>query len=230
MKGFMPFVVMLLYVNSLIAQNGTIKAFTVNGVSFEMVYVEGGQYTIGEASSAETNVNDFLIGKTEVTQELWKAVTGKNPSSMRGKEKPVETVSWNDCQEFLQKLSQLTGQNFRLPTENEWEYAARGGNKATGCKFSGSNVMGKVGWYSGNSDNQTHPVASKMPNELGIFDMSGNLWEWCSDIYQGVDNLQYVIRGGCFTDATQICTITNRGKSDPATASDICGLRLAMDK
>lgn len=229
MKGFMPFVVMLLYVNSLIAQNGTIKAFTVNGVDFEMVYVEGGQYTIGEASSAETNVNDFLIGKTEVTQELWKAVMGKNPSTSRGKNNPVDMVSWNDCQAFIQKLNQLTGQTFRLPTEAEWEYAARGGNKSGGFKFSGANVIGKVGWYSGNSNSQTHPVASKMPNELGIYDMSGNVWEWCSNLYDD-ETGQYAIRGGCFTDATQICTITNRGKSDPATASDICGLRLAMDK
>lgn len=210
----------------LMAQNGTIKKFSANGVDFEMVYVEGGQYTIGEASS---NVNDFLIGKTEVTQELWKAVMGKNPSTSRGKNNPVDMVSWNDCQAFIQKLNQLTGQTFRLPTEAEWEYAARGGNKSGGFKFSGANVIGKVGWYSGNSNSQTHPVASKMPNELGIYDMSGNVWEWCSNLYDD-ETGQYAIRGGCFTDATQICTITNRGKSDPATASDICGLRLAMDK
>lgn len=219
----------LMSASSLMAQDGTVRTFTANGVSFDMIYVEGGQYAQGEPANA-VSVSDFCIGKTEVTQELWKAVMGKNPSTMRGKGNPVETVSWNDCQTFIQKLNQLTGQNFRFPTEKEWEYASRGGNKSQGFKFSGGNVMGKQGWYNGNSNGQTHPVATKSANELGIFDMSGNVWEWCSDIFEGIDSKQYVIRGGCFNDATQICVLTNRSKSDPTTASDVCGLRLASDK
>lgn len=214
------------------AQNGTVKKFTANGVDFEMVYVEGGTYQMGETGKTEeTTVGNFHIGKTEVTQELWKAVMGKNPSTARGrvKERPVETVSWSDCKEFIEKLNQLTGQKFRLPTEEEWEYAARGGSKSLNYKFSGGDVIGKVGWYSKNSETTTHPVATKAANELGIFDMSGNVWEWCSDPYEGVEPLQYVIRGGGYTDTSQACWVWNRSKSDPKNRNDICGFRLAMD-
>ena len=215
------------------SQNGTVQTFTVKGISFDMVAVEGGSFEMGEPGKAEaTTVGSFLIGKTEVTGVLWKAVMGKNPSTARGrgKELPVESVSWNDCKEFIEKLNQLTGQKFRMPTEEEWEYAARGGNKSSGFKFSGGDTMGKVGWYSKNSESSTHQVATKTPNELGIYDMSGNVWEWCSDAYEGVESLQYVIRGGCFNDTSQACWIWNRSKNHPTSRIDICGLRLAMDK
>ena len=216
-----------------VAQNGEVREFEANGVKFEMICVDGGTYQMGEPEKAEeTEVGSFLIGKTEVTQDLWKAVMGKNPSTFRsrGKGEPVESVSWNDCKEFIEKLNQLTGQKFRLPSEDEWEYAARGGSKSQNFKFSGGNAMSKAGWYSNNSDRRTHPVATKAPNELGIYDMSGNVWEWCADPYEGIESLQYVIRGGCFTDTSQACWVWNRSKNHPTSRSELCGLRLAIDK
>ena len=171
--------------------------FTVNGVSFEMVRVEGGTFRMGATSEQEDDawprekpvhsvtLSSYYIGKTEVTQALWQAVMGSNPSFYKGADRPVEYVSWNDCQEFIQKLNSLTGRNFRLPTEAEWEFACRGGNNSCGYKYSGSNNLGSVAWYDENSGGQTHRVATKAPNELGIYDMSGNVWEWCSDWYGG---------------------------------------------
>ena len=216
-----------------VAQNGEVREFTANGVKFEMVCVDGGTYNMGEpGKQEETEVDGFMIGRTEVTQELWKAVMGKNPASLhgRGKGMPVESVSWNDCKEFIEKLNQLTGQKFRLPSEDEWEYAARGGSKSGNFKFSGGDSMGKFGWYSKNSDSHVHPVGTKAPNELGIYDMSGNVWEWCSDPYEGIQTLQYVIRGGCFNDTSQACWVWNRSKNVPTGRNELCGMRLAMDK
>ena len=170
--------------------------FTVNGVTFTMIAVEGGTFQMGatseQGSDAESDekpvhsvtLSDYCIGETEVTQELWEAVMGSNPSGFSGyPQRPVEKVSWNDCQEFITKLNQLTGKNFRLPTEAEWEYAARGGNKSQGYKYSGSNTIDNVAWYYSNSASRTHDVKTKSPNELGIYDMSGNVWEWCYDWY-----------------------------------------------
>ena len=169
--------------------------FTVRGVSFEMVRVEGGTFRMGATSEQEdeadsdekpvhsVTLSSYYIGKTEVTQALWKAVMGSNPSNFKGSNLPVECVSWNECQEFIQKLNSLTGRNFRLPTEAEWEFACRGGNNSRGYKYSGSNNLDSVAWYLGNSGGKTHPVATKTPNELGIYDMSGNVFEWCSDWY-----------------------------------------------
>ena len=172
--------------------------FTLNGISFKMVRVEGGTFQMGsnDGSSAEKPVHEvtvsrFSIGATEVTQELWEAVMGSNPSYFKGSKRPVEKVSWNDCQTFITKLNQLTGKTFRLPTEAEWEYAARGGNKSKGYTYSGSNTIDNVAWYTVNCydkgesspDYGTHDVATKAPNELGIYDMSGNVWEWCQDWY-----------------------------------------------
>ena len=171
------------------------QTFTVNGVTFTMIGVQGGTFTMGatreqggdawdsEKPAHRVTLSSFSIGQTEVTQELWEAVMGSNPSDRKGPKRPVEQVSWNDCQEFVTKLNALTGQHFRLPTEAEWEYAARGGSKSQGYKYSGSNNIGDVAWYDGNSGRTTHDVATKQPNELGIFDMSGNVYEWCQDWY-----------------------------------------------
>ena len=159
----------------------------------EMVFVKGGTFMMGatpeqgsDAGDGEkpvhsVTVSDFYIGKYEVTQAQWKAVMGKNPSHYKGENRPVERVSWYDIQKFIEKLNAKTGKRYRLPTEAEWEYAARGGNQSKGYKYSGSNDIGSVAWYTNNSGDRTHPVGQKQPNELGLYDMTGNVWEWCSD-------------------------------------------------
>ena len=210
-----------------------------------MIKVEGGTFLMGsndsESDSDErpihsVTLDDYYIGETEVTQELWEAVMGTNPSWFKGSNKPVEMVSWNDCQEFINKLNQLTGINFRLPTEAEWEYAARGGNKSQGYKYAGSNTIDEVAWYD---DNATHPVGTKSPNELGIYDMSGNVWEWCSDwyaIYTSVSQTNptgpstgsyRVLRGGGWGSYAQDCRVSNRFDY-PVYISIYGGFRLAL--
>ena len=226
--------------------------FTVRGVSFEMVRVEGGTFRMGATSEQGSDVWDnekpvhsvtlsgYYIGKTEVTQALWKAVMGINPSRFKGDYLPVENVSWDDCQEFIRKLNSMTGQNFRLPTEAEWEFACRGGNNSRGYKYSGSNNLGSVAWYDGNSGNKTHPVGTKAPNELGIYDMSGNVWEWCADWYgdyssgaqtnptgpYGGSNRVY--RGGSWNYDVGRCRSSNRDFYYPWIRDIILGLRLAL--
>ena len=226
--------------------------FMVNGVSFEMVRVEGGTFRMGATSEQEENAYDsekpvhsvtlsgYYIGKTEVTQVLWEAVMGSNPSRFKGDYLPVENVSWDDCQEFIRKLNSMTGQNFRLPTEAEWEFACRGGNNSRGYKYSGSNNLGSVAWYDGNSGNKTHPVGTKAPNELGIYDMSGNVWEWCADWYgdyssgaqtnptgpYGGSNRVY--RGGSWNYDVGRCRSSNRDFYYPWIRDIILGLRLAL--
>lgn len=226
--------------------------FTVNGVSFEMVRVEGGTFSMGatseqgnEAYSNEMPVhsvtlNSYYIGKTEVTQALWQAVMGRNPSYFKGSDLPVEWVSWDVCQEFIQKLNHLTGRNFRLPTEAEWEFACRGGNNSRGYKYSGSNNLGSVAWYDGNSGDKIHPVGTKAPNELGIYDMSGNVWEWCSDWYADYTSYSQtnptgpqsgsgrVYRGGSCSFSAWYCRSSNRGYFNPAYRDGYLGLRLAL--
>ncbi|MBR4312792.1 MAG: formylglycine-generating enzyme family protein [Bacteroidaceae bacterium] len=235
--------------------NGDKKTYTVNGVSFTMVDVEGGTFTMGATSEQgsdaksdekpahKVTLNNYSIGETEVTQALWQAVMGTNPSNFKGDlQCPVEQVSWNDCQTFIKKLNQLTGENFRLPTEAEWEYAARGGKSSKGYKYSGSNTIGDVAWYTSNSSSKTHAVKTKQPNELGIYDMSGNVYEWCSDWY---DHDYYsssaqtnptgpssgssrVLRGGSWSNSARYCRLANRSYNSPDNRLNCLGLRLAL--
>ena len=175
--------------------NGDVETITVNGVSFNIIHVKGGSFRMGgteeQGSDVENNempvhnvsVGDFCIGETEVTQELWEAVMGGNPSKTLGPQMPVECIRYVDCESFFFKLNFLTNRNFRLPTEAEWEFAARGGNKSRHTKYSGSDDFDAVAWYCNNSGNVTHNVKQKAPNELGLYDMSGNVDEWCADSY-----------------------------------------------
>ncbi len=222
------------------------KTFTVNGVSFEMVFVEGGTFQMGsnDGDSREKPVHsvtlsDYYIGRTEVTQELWQAVMGSNPSDFKGAKNPVNNVSWKNCQEFISKLNRLTGGRFRLPTEAEWEYAARGRKKRRGYKYSGSDDLGSVAWYKENSGSEVHPVGSKSANELGLYDMSGNVVEWCSDWYGSYPSSPQtnptgafpgsgrVSRGGCWSGDATLCRVAFRDNNSPTFTSIILGLRLA---
>ena len=225
------------------------RTFTVNGVTFKMVRVEGGTFRMGssdsDADSDEQPVHSvtlsgYYIGETEVTQALWEAVMGNNPSYFKGANLPVEDVSWNDCQDFIRELNRLTGKRFRLPTEAEWEFAVRGGNRSTGAKYSGSNAIANVAWYTDNSGSKTHPVKGKSPNELGLYDMSGNVWEWCEDRYGSYSSgsqtnpkgassgSNRVLRGGSWFVDTGYCRVANRSGNTLTGRNYYLGLRLAL--
>ncbi len=228
------------------------QTFTVNGVTFTMIAVEGGTFQMGATSEQGSDaydgekpvhsvtLSDYYIGETEVTQELWQAVMGSNLSDFKGSNKPVESVSWNDCQKFIKKLNKKTGKNFRLPTEAEWEYAARGGNKSQGYKYSGSNTIGNVAWYMDNSGSKTHDVKTKQANELGIFDMSGNVYEWCQE-WQGdyssgsqtnptgpSSGSYRVLRGGSWSSIARLCRVSNRSSDNPGNRDYLSGFRLIL--
>jgi formylglycine-generating enzyme required for sulfatase activity len=219
--------------------------------NLEMVLVQGGTFTMGctpeqgsdcyndEKPAHRVTVSSFYIGKYEVTQAQWKIVMGNNPSKFTGDNLPVEQVSWDDVQEFIRKLNARTGLRYRLPTEAEWEYAARGGNRSRGYKYSGSNNISAVAWYDGNSGNKTHPVGQKQPNELGLYDMSGNVWEWCND-WKG-DYSSYaqtnptgpssgsfrMYRGGSWLSLARYARVPFRGNGAPGPKSSNLGFRLA---
>ena len=222
------------------------EVFEVEGCTFKMIAVEGGTFNMGgdyyeSVMYHQVTLDDYHIGETEVTQELWDAVMGSNPSVNSGYwEWPVEYVSWNDCQQFITKLNQKTGRNFRLPTEAEWEFAARGGNKTHGYTYSGSNNFNDVAWCEDNSSDRTQAVGSKQPNELGTYDMSGNVWEWCQDWYapytsQAQTNptgpetgSEHIVRGGCMCGHSRFCSVFYRMYYEPTFKRDEIGLRLAL--
>lgn len=207
---------------------------TVEGINMQMIYVEGGSFTMGateeqsgaayydESPTHRVTLDSYYIGACEVTQAQWRAVMGSNPSYFTGDNNPVERVSWNDAQVFCQELSNLTGKTYCLPTEAQWEYAARGGNKSRKNKYSGSFVIDVVAWYTSNSGGKTHPVGQKRANELGIYDMSGNVWEWCSDRFGSYSSTPQtnptgpssgssrVLRGGSWCDNASYCRVSFR--------------------
>jgi formylglycine-generating enzyme required for sulfatase activity len=223
----------------------------------EFVKVEGGRFNMGSPNTDTEKRDDevlhpvelstFFVQTTPVTQALYTAVMGKNPSDFADdpfwKDIPVNNVTWEDAQAFIKKLNDLMGSHYRLPTEAEWEYAARGGNRSQGFIYSGSNDLNEVGWYWENSDKKAHVVTAKKPNELGIYDMSGNVKEWCSDWYaeyrldhkgsinpQGADNGKWrVLRGGSWNDFAQNCRVALRPDSPEFRNIDI-GFRLVFSE
>ena len=229
------------------------KYFEVGNVQFAMIPVNGGTFTMGATSEMtepdgdekpmhQVTLSSYYIGETEVTQALWKAVMGSNPSYFKGDNLPVEQVSWDDCQTFISKLNGLTGRHFRLPTEAEWEFAARGGNQSRHTQYSGSSRIDDVAWYAGNSGNRTHPVKTKQPNELGIYDMSGNVWEWCQDWFgtynsyaqtnpMGASSGSYrVHRGGSWGGNPGRCRSSLRDRDTPGNEGNYLGLRLVLSE
>ncbi len=229
------------------------RTCSVNGVKFNMVYVEPGEFMMG-ATPEQTDFdadqtpahlvkisNAYFMGETEVTQELWQAVMGNNPSTYNDNlQLPVETVSWDDCQRFIKRLNALTGLTFRLPTEAEWEYAARGGNRTEVNQYSGSYELDVVAWYGENSEGFTKEVKTKAPNELGLYDMSGNVWEWCNDWFRfyspdavtdpkGPETGYFkVFRGGSWSYPARNCTTSFRCSEDVTAKNLNIGFRLAM--
>ena len=223
-----------------------------NGITIDMVKVEAGTFMMGATSEMQnpydeekpvhqvTLTNDYYMGKYEVTQALWKAVMGSNPSEFKGDNLPVENVSWDDCQEFISKLNSMTGRKFRLPTEAEWEYAARGGKNSRDYQYSGSSTISDVAWYYVNSGNKTHPVGTKQANELGIYDMTGNVWEWCQDRYGsyvsspqtnpiGANSGSYRVFRGCSWISVGDC-LSYRSNDTPGHHFNILGLRLVLSE
>ena len=210
---------------------------------------QGDDAYFDERPAHNVTISEFYMGRTEVTQPLWEAVMGSNPSDFKGDLRPVEEVSRNDCQQFLQRLNNIKSQLlppdlknwvFRLPTESEWEYAARGGQKSRHYKYAGSNNIDEVAWYDGNSGHQTHNVKQKKPNELGLYDMSGNVREWCSDWKssypsysvtnpQGASSGQSRVgRGGCWLLIARSCRVASRNGDSPGYCSHFLGFRLVL--
>lgn len=221
--------------------------FTVNGVKFEMVKVDGGSFTMSkrvgydEYEEKQVTLDSYYIGQTEVTQALWKAVMGDNPSQIKNDKYPVTDVRYKDCLLFIERLNELTGKEFRLPTLAECQYAARGGNKSKGYKYSGGNDINKVAWYSGNSNGDPQKVATKAANELGIYDMCGNVSEWCNDEYDdgtrstspevgpGLARPSAAAYGGNMHSELDECEIKFMNKYDISGAL-IIGLRLVLQQ
>ena len=225
----------------------------VGNVAYNMKRVEGGTFTMGataemsepdsdEKPTHQVTLSSYAIGETEVTQALWQAVMGNNPSYFKGDILPVESVSWDDCQTFINKLNKLTGQRFRLPTEAEWEFAARGGNRSNHTQYSGSSRLDDVAWYGDNSGDKTHPVKTKRANELGIYDMAGNVREWCQDWKGSYSSSSQsnptgpgsgsgrVNRGGGWGIIARYCRSSYRGCNSTGSRYYNLGLRLALSE
>lgn len=228
---------------------------SVDDISFAMVSVLGGAFDIGatpeqglyaafdEKPSIQVTVSSFYMAEAPVTQALWTAIMGENPSHFKGDDLPVERVSWEDCQEFIKRLNLKTHMKFRLPTEAEWEYAARGGHLSKHMKYAGANddAKGNCLWFKENSLSQSHPVKTKQPNELELYDMCGNISEWCSDWYfnsyanQGErinpkgpsSGMAKVYRGGSWDDKAMNCRVSKRFSMNPIFKNKLVGLRLA---
>ncbi len=245
-------------------QRGQDFTETAFGINMRMVYVEGGTFTMGctgeqgsdcydnESPNRQTTVSSYYIGMLEVTQSQWEKVMGTSIYQQQSKanasktydtgaDYPMYGVSWKEAKEFCTRLSRQTGRNYTLPTEAEWEYAARGGKKNEGTKYSGGWSVGDVAWYDGNSGSSTHPCGTKRPNALGIYDMSGNVWEWCEDWY-GSKYLQYdnnnpkgassggcrVLRGGCWNNSARDCRVSNRSYFTPGSRFNGYGFRVVL--
>ena len=225
-----------------------------NGATFDLLLVEGGEFDMGgweeNASKFEkpvhrVTVSSFYLGIYPVTQSVWIAVMDNNPSEFKGDRRPVEMVSWEDAKEFVRKLNDMTGKLYRLPSESEWEYAARGGVllEVEGYVYAGSDKLKQVGWYNENSDRETHEVGLKYPNELGLYDLSGNVWEWCQDqwheTYEGAPDdgsawedrdvgTYRVLRGGGWFYDSRSCRVAYRRYGGPAYRYGNFGFRLAL--
>jgi sulfatase modifying factor 1 len=216
----------------------------------EMVLVKGGSFQMGSSSGDddeipvhEVSISSYYLSKYEVTQSLWRQVMGSNPSFFKDCDQcPVESVSWIMVQDFLQKLNSITGKLYRLPTEAEWEFAALGGRRSEGFKYSGSNQIKQVGIFVENASERTHTVGQKLPNELGIYDMCGNVLEWCSDWkgeYSAIlsvnpqgnsQGTERVLRGGSWKNSAPYCTSSHRHSYVPFNEGSDCGFRLAMSQ
>ena len=220
----------------------------LNKLINNMVYVSGGTFIMGGDDSSDqmpthsVTLSSYYICKYEVTQALWRAVMGSNPSNFKGNNLPVENVSWYDCQTFIKRLNSYTGRDFRLPTEAEWEFAARGGNYSRHYKYSGSNNLDDVAWYIDNSNKRPHPVGTKQPNELGLYDMSGNVGEWCSDWDGSYSSYSQtnptgpnsgsfrVHRGGFWRYNARYCRTPERNSKTPDYCVNYLGLRLVLSQ
>ena len=271
MKRFLIFMICLFASSTSIIAAGAKEKIQINvkGVVFNMIYVAPGSFTMGALDDEDYDEREhpshqvalthgYYIAETEVTQALWEAVMGNNPSEYIGKNKPVDSVNWDDCKAFVAILNLVTDKKFRLPTEAEWEYAAKGGNKSKGYIYSGSNNLHEVAWYIVNSgvkpladktyylgvdnNSQTHDVKTKKPNELGIYDMSGNVVEWCEDEYieytatKQFDpispsyNKSKVHRGGDYRSRSRHCRNTFRVGFEPTFCTADFGFRLVLDE
>ena len=223
-------------------------------IEIEMVFVLGGTFIMGctdghisdcspnEIPAHQVTVSSYNIGKYPITQAQWKAVMGNNPSHFKGDNLPVEQITWNEVQKFLLRLNEKTGKNYRLPTEAEWEYAARGGDKSKGYRYSGSNNVNDVAWYDKNSGGSTHPVGTKQPNELGIYDMSGNVYEWVQDIYKvgypsshqinptgpTSGTAHRVLRGGNWNRDVSRCRVSDRATGEKGWKNSMFGFRVVL--
>ncbi|MCW5906766.1 MAG: formylglycine-generating enzyme family protein [Chitinophagales bacterium] len=225
------------------------------GIEANMIFVQGGTFTMGctkeqdtcyasEKPAHKVTLSNFYINKYPVTQREWETVMGTRPwFSKNCPECPVEHVSWYDAQSFINTLNQATGKYYRLPTEAEWEYAARGGSKSQGYQYAGGNNPDEIGWYEVNSNKQSHPVGQKKPNELGLYDMSGNVWQWCNDWYdenyyqnspakdpQGPGRDSYrTCRGGSWWSEVGDLRLSNRDRYPPDARDDDVGFRIVKD-